>query len=206
MYIAVAGNIGAGKSTLVKLLSKAYALQPVYEAVDENPYLEDFYQDMPSYAFKSQIFFLAKRLEQHLGQVNNGDRLIQDRTIYEDAAIFAQNLFDEGLMDERDFASYKRMYEAIRLALRPPDLLIYVQASVETLKARIALRGRDYEQAIAETYLKRLNVLYERFIAGYDSSDVLIVSADQTDFIHNPADLPRLKNRLEQFGLVPPIL
>ena len=206
MYIAIAGNIGAGKSTLVKLLSDLYALSPVYEAVDENPYLEDFYKDMASYAFPSQMFFLAKRLEQHLSQVNPGSRIIQDRTIYEDAAIFARNLFEEGIMTARDFGTYQKMYEAIKLALRPPDLLIYLEASVSTLKTRIALRGRAYEQDIEESYLKRLNVLYESFIAGYDSSDVLIIRADKTDFIHNPADLLSLQSRLERFGLVQPLL
>ncbi len=206
MYIAVAGNIGAGKSSLVKLLSETYALSPVYEAVDENPYLEDFYQDMRSYAFASQMFFLARRLEQHIAQVNPGSRIIQDRTIYEDAAIFARNLFEEGIMSKRDFATYQRMYEAIKLALRPPDLLIYLEASVETLKTRIAQRGRAYEQNIEDAYLKRLNVLYETFIAGYDSSDVLIIRADETDFIHNPADSLSLQSRLERFGLVPPLL
>ena len=142
MYIAIAGNIGVGKSSLTALLAERYALEPVYEAVDENPYLEDFYKDMRRYAFHSQIFFLSRRLEQHLAQVNPGSRVIQDRTIYEDAAIFARNLFQEGIMDSRDFESYTAMYRAIQRTLKAPDLLVYVRASVSTLERHIKQRGR----------------------------------------------------------------
>ncbi len=206
MYLAIAGNIGAGKSSLTKILAEHYALSPVYEAVDENPYLEDFYRDMPRYAFHSQMFFLAKRLEQHLRLVNPGSRIIQDRTIYEDAAIFACNLYEEGTMDARDFKSYMQMYEAIRLALRPPDLLIYLQADLPTLRRRITQRGRAYEAAISDDYLLRLNSLYERWIGKYDLSAKLVIDADSLDFVHNSKDLAALLDLLRPYGLSTPIL
>ncbi len=206
MYLAVAGNIGAGKSTLTELLSARYHLTPVYEAVDENPYLEDFYKDMPRYAFHSQMFFLAKRLEQHLKQVNPGNRLIQDRTIYEDAGVFARALFEEGVMSARDYASYRRMYGAILQALRPPDLLVYLEASVPTLQRRIQQRGRSFEQGIGEAYLSRLNRLYERWIASYDLSELLVVPTDKRDFLHDATDREGLFELLERHGLSEPVL
>ena len=206
MYLAVAGNIGAGKSTLTGLLSQRYHLTPVYEAVDENPYLEDFYRDMPRYAFHSQMFFLAKRLEQHLTQVNPGSRVIQDRTIYEDAAIFARNLFEEGVMSARDYRSYCQMYQAISRALRPPDLLVYLQASVPTLQRRIAQRGRAYEQGIGEAYLAQLNALYESWIGDYALSELLVIPTDATDFLNDEQHRITLFDALEQRGLSVPVL
>lgn len=206
MYLAVAGNIGAGKSTLTGLLSARYHLTPVYEAVDENPYLEDFYADMPRYAFHSQIFFLAKRLEQHLRQVNPGNRLIQDRTIYEDADVFAHNLYQEGVLSARDYASYCRLYQAMLQALRPPDLLVYLRASVPTLRGRIRQRGRAYERAIPESYLTRLNDLYERWTASYDLSQLLVVETDERDFVRDEAARAELFATLEQRGLSAPVL
>lgn len=206
MFIAIAGNIGAGKSSLTEILSERYALEPVYEAVDENPYLEDFYQDMRRYAFHSQMFFLAKRLEQHLNLVNPGNRIIQDRTIYEDAAIFARNLYEDGVMDARDFRSYRQMYEAIGRALRPPDLLIYLKASLPTLRARIRQRGRGYEASISDDYLARLNTLYDRWIEAYDLSAKVIIDADEVDFVKRSGDLDRVLGVLEPYGLSTPIL
>lgn len=204
MYLALAGNIGVGKSTLTGILAERYRLHPVFEAVDENPYLEDFYLDMPRYAFHSQIFFLAKRLCQHLTEVNANERVIQDRTIYEDAAIFARNLFEEGVMEARDYRSYCQLYQAIAAALRPPDLLIYLRAEVATLRARIAERGRGYEASISTDYLARLNDLYERWIEGYDLSERLVIESDETDF-SDPADLAHLLDLLGRHGLtVPP--
>ena len=194
MYLAIAGNIGVGKSTLTGILAERYRLHPVFEAVDENPYLEDFYLDMPRYAFHSQIFFLAKRLRQHLTEVNTNERVIQDRTIYEDAAIFARNLFEEGVMEARDYRSYCQLYQAIAAALRPPDLLIYLRAGVATLRARIAERGRGYETSISTDYLARLNDLYERWVDGYDLSERLVIESDETDFL-DPADLAHLLGR-----------
>ncbi len=206
MYIAIAGNIGAGKSTLTELLSERYKLTPVYEAVDENPYLEDFYEDMPRYAFHSQMFFLAKRLEQHLNYINPGSRIIQDRTIYEDANVFARNLFENDTMNLRDYNSYKQMYEAILQALRPPDLLIYIRASVPTLQAHIRKRGRDYEINIAKDYLEKLNVLYETFIDTYTFSDIVVIDGDKIDFVESERGREEVLARLEHYGLSTPVL
>ncbi len=206
MYVAIAGNIGVGKSSLTRILARRYHLIPVYEAVDENPYLEDFYQDMARYAFPSQMVFLATRLRQHLAQVNPGERIIQDRTIYEDAAIFARNLFEEGVMDARDYHSYCLMYDAIRRTLRAPDLLVYLQAGLETLKRRIRLRGRQYEAAIDDTYLVRLNDLYQRWVAGFDLCEVVVVPTDDLDFVHDQSDRETLLRLLERRGLAPPLV
>lgn len=205
MFVAVAGNIGAGKSSLTRILAEHFALSPVFEAVDENPYLADFYQDMPRYAFHSQMFFLAKRLEQHVVQVNPGNRVIQDRTLFEDYSVFARNLFEEGVMDARDFGVYSALYEAMRAALRPPDLLIYLRASLPTLRCHIALRGRDFEAGVGDAYLLRLSRLYERWFGAYDLSPKLALDADALDFVNNADDLASV---LEQLGvwLMPPIL
>jgi len=205
VYLAVSGNIGVGKSTIVSLLAQEYGLTPVFEAVDENPYLEDFYRDMPRYAFHSQMFFLAKRLKQHLMLVNPGNRIIQDRTVYEDADVFARNLFDEGVMDRRDYGSYTLMVTAIKQALRPPDLLLYLRASLPTLRQRIALRGRSYESAISDSYLLRLNALYDHFIAQYDLSEVVVIDADDLDIVGRPGDRRRLLTMLAPYGLARPI-
>lgn len=205
MFVAVAGNIGAGKSSLTRALAQHYALSPILEAVDENPYLEDFYRDMTRYAFHSQMFFLAKRLEQHVGQVNPGDRVIQDRTIYEDAAIFAQNLFEEGVLGARDFGVYRAMYGAITRALRPPDLLIYLRAGLPTLRRHIALRGRRYEAGIEDAYLLRLNGLYESWFASYTLSPKVVLEADTLDFVHRERDLEGVLARLAPW-LAEPVL
>lgn len=206
MYVAIAGNIGVGKSSLTQILSDRYRLRPLYEAVDENPYLEDFYADMPRYAFHSQMFFLATRLQQHLRDVNPAERVIQDRTIYEDAAIFARNLADEGVMDARDHASYLRMYEAISAALRAPDMLVYLRASLPTLRKRIALRGRAYEASISDDYLERLNQLYESWVASFDLCEVVVVDTDGVDFVHDRKDLGRILETLEHVGLAAPVV
>lgn len=204
MYVAVAGNIGAGKSTLTRLASAHFHLTPVFEAVDENPYLADFYLDMPRYAFHSQMFFLAARLQQHLRLVNPGERIIQDRTIYEDAAIFARALYESGTMGTRDFASYRLMFEAIAQALRPPDVLVYLRASLPTLRRHIAERGRAYEQAIEDGYLLRLGALYEDWISSYTLSPVVVVDADCFDMLQRPSDRAAIFDLLEQHGLTVP--
>ena len=160
MFIAVAGNIGAGKSSLTALLAERFALEPVFEAAQENPYLADFYGDMPRYAFHSQMFFLSRRLQQHVSQVNPGRRVIQDRTLYEDAEIFARNLYDTGVLGARDFGVYSDMVGAVRGVLRPPDLLVYLRAGLPTLRRHIAQRGRVYEQNLGDDYLLRLGTLY----------------------------------------------
>lgn len=206
MFVAIAGNIGVGKSSLTRLLSERYRLDPIYEAVDENPYLPDFYDDMPRWAFHSQMFFLAERLRQHLRQVNPGERVIQDRTVYEDAAVFARALWHDGVMDDRDHDAYRRMYEAIAATLRPPDLLIYLRASLPTLRQRIALRGRAYESDIDRHYLARLNDLYDAFVRDYDLSRVVVVPADELDFVASHDDLEATFAMLEPYGLVPPMV
>ncbi|MCO5172738.1 MAG: deoxynucleoside kinase [Trueperaceae bacterium] len=206
IYVAVAGNIGAGKSSLTKVLSSRYHLSPVYEAVDENPYLEDFYSDMRRYAFHSQVFFLAARLKQHLREVNPGRRVIQDRTVYEDAAIFARLLHDDGVMDDRDHASYRTLYHAVLAALRPPDLLIYLRAGLGTLKRHIAQRGRAYEANIEDGYLLRLGDLYERWVEDYSLSPVVVVPADDLDFVNDQADLKKVLDLLERSGLTAPVV
>lgn len=206
MFVAIAGNIGVGKSSLTRLMSERYRLDPIFEAVDENPYLPDFYADMPRWAFQSQMFFLAERLRQHLRQVNPGERVIQDRTIYEDAAVFARALWVDGVMDDRDHDAYRRMYEAIAATLRPPDLLVYLKASVPTLQHRIARRGRAYESDIDEGYLARLNDLYDVFVRDYDLSRVVIVPADELDFVGSEQDLSHTFALLEPHGLVPPMV
>lgn len=206
MYVAVAGNIGAGKSTLTRLLSERFHLSPVYEAVDENPYLADFYQDMSRYAYHSQMFFLAARLRQHLAQVNPGERVIQDRTIYEDAQVFAAQLHHSGVMDRRDYQSYLTMYEAIRQALRPPDLLVYLRASLPTLRRHIALRGRSFEQRIDDGYLLRLGELYEDWLEAYDLSPIVVIDADRFDVVHRDFDRQAVLDMMERQGLAMPVL
>ena len=205
MFVAVAGNIGAGKSSLTEVLATSFALEPVFEAVDENPYLADFYADMPRYAFHSQLFFLTKRLAQHVSQVNPGHRVIQDRTLYEDAEVFARNLFETGVLDARDFSVYSAMVEAVRDVLRPPDLLIYLRASLPTLRRHIALRGRSYEALLSDAYLFQLGTLYERWFTAYDLSPKVVLDADALDFVHDEAALEELLTRLRPY-LAEPIL
>ncbi|GEM84291.1 deoxynucleoside kinase [Meiothermus hypogaeus] len=206
MYIAIAGNIGSGKSTLTGLLAERYGLLPVYEAVDENPYLADFYAHMGRWAFQSQVFFLAKRLKQHLEQINPAQHVVQDRTIFEDAFIFAQNLWLEGHLSERDWQTYLALYEGIAPALRKPDLLIYVRASVETLQAHIARRGRAYEQTIPTAYLASLNRLYEAWVGAYDLSPVLVISSDTVNYAEDEEARELMFRMLEAYGLSTPLV
>ncbi|RIH89820.1 deoxynucleoside kinase [Calidithermus roseus] len=206
MYIAIAGNIGAGKSTLTSLLSSRYALRPVYEAVDENPYLADFYQDMGSWAFHSQVFFLAKRLKQHLSEINDATYVVQDRTVFEDAHIFAQNLYLEGHLSERDWQTYMALYQGIAPALRKPDLLIYLEADLPTLQAHIARRGRAYEQSIPASYLEALNRLYAAWIASYDLSPVLVLPTQRLNFADDPAAQQEVFALLDSYGLALPFI
>ncbi len=206
MYIAIAGNIGSGKSSLTQLLSQRYALTPVFEAVDENPYLEDFYRDMRQYAFHSQVFFLARRLEQHLKEVNTGSRVIQDRTVFEDAAIFARNLRSQGLIDARDWQTYTSLYEGISPALRVPTLTVYIKCSLDTLLRRISKRGREYEQRIPSDYLEQLNAHYESFVDNYTLSPVITIPGDQLDFIEDRYALGWICGQLEAKGLDLPII
>lgn len=206
MYLAISGNIGSGKSSLTRMLSERYGLLAVYEPHAENPYLADFYADMPRYAFHSQVYFLSKRLEQHLSLINTARDVIQDRTVFEDAGIFARNLFEAGQMQERDWNTYLGLYRGILPALRTPDLLLHIDASLPTLQSRIAQRGRDYEQAIPAEYLLALNDLYDRWVSRYTHSPVIRLSGDALDFVHDEAAFEGICNTLEQKGYTPPLL
>ncbi|MBN2149628.1 MAG: deoxynucleoside kinase [Anaerolineales bacterium] len=188
-FIAVAGNIGVGKSTLVSLLAKNLGWQPFYEPVAENPYLADFYQDMHTWSFHSQIFFLTHRLRAHRQLLDHPTSAIQDRSVYEDAEVFAQNLYRQGLMGERDYQSYHELYCVLTEFLPPPDLVIYLRASVPTLQQRIAHRGRDYERRITAEYLQQLNSLYEEWIAHFALCPVLTVPADELDYVAHSGHL-----------------
>ncbi len=197
-FIAIAGNIGAGKSTLTGMLSAAFGWEPFFEANAENPYLADFYQDMPRWSFHSQVFFLGKRLEHHHELLQHPGTAIQDRTVYEDAEIFARNLYEQGKMTERDYRAYQQLYEAVSAFLPPPDLIIYLQASVDTLERHIQKRGRDYERSISTEYLDRLNRLYERWIDHWTTSDVLRLPIDHLDFQYNPDDFATIQQQITQ--------
>ncbi len=188
-FIAVAGNIGVGKSTLVKLLSHELGWVPFYEAVAENPYLPDFYRDMPAWGFHSQIFFLSNRLRSHRQLLDHPTSVVQDRSVYEDAEIFARNLHLQGSMDARDYATYRQLYEVLTEFLPPPDLVIYLRASVDTLGQRIARRAREYERRIAPDYLAQLNTLYEDWIAAFNLCPALTIPADDLDFVAHRAHL-----------------
>lgn len=184
-HIALAGNIGAGKTTLTEMLARNFGWDPHYENTENNPYLSDFYMDMRRWSFNLQIFFLSSRYQQIL-RIQEGNRtVIQDRTIYEDAFIFAPNLSDMGLMERRDFENYSILFESIASQLKAPDLLIYLRASIPTLVEHIQMRGRDYEGNISIDYLKRLNERYENWISGYKAGPLLIINSDQFDFFHN---------------------
>lgn len=182
-YIAVAGNIGVGKSTLVAYLAERYGLVPVYEPFAENPYLDDFYQDMQTWAFHSQMWFLSHKYRVHKELERTEGTLVQDRTIYEDAEIFAAHLHQSGHMHDRDWQTYDELYRAMRLALRPPDVLIYLRCSVKAIRKRIKQRGRANEQDIPRGYLKKLNGLYEHWIDGWDRSPVLTWDTESQDYL-----------------------
>jgi len=185
-FIAVAGNIGVGKSTLVKMLCEEMGWDPFYEPVADNPYLADFYADMPTWSFHSQVFFLTHRLRAHIQLAQHTNSVIQDRSVYEDAEIFAANLYRQGHIQERDYNTYRELYETATQFLPPPDLVIYLRASVSTLLKRISLRGRDYERTIAPEYLESLNNLYENWIENFVLCPVLAVPADDLDYVaHN---------------------
>ncbi|PIF05193.1 MAG: deoxynucleoside kinase [Draconibacterium sp.] len=197
MHIAVAGNIGAGKTTLSELLARHYKWTPHYEDVDENPYLNDFYNDMQRWSFNLQIYFLNSRFKQIVDIRKSGKTIIQDRTIYEDAEIFAPNLHAMGLMSSRDFNNYKSLFDLMVSLVKPPDLIIFLRASVPTLVNQIQKRGRDYENSIRIDYLKQLNDRYEKWIKSYKMGKVLIVNVDELDFTSNPEDLRFVINKID---------
>ena len=194
--IAIAGNIGVGKSTLTRLLADHLDWTPFYEAVDDNPYLADFYRDMPQWSFHSQIFFLSRRLRLLRNMLSHPGTVIQDRTIYEDAEIFARNLFQLSNMSKRDYHVYRGLYEEFIQFLPAPDLLIYLKASVPTLIERIHRRGRDFEQEVSPLYLQQLNELYEAWIEDFTLCPILIVPADDFDFVRFDNDFMTIKERV----------
>lgn len=197
-FVAVAGNIGVGKSTLVSMLCNRLGWQPFFEPVGENPYLADFYGDMRLWSFHSQIFFLTRRLRLHRELLDHPTSAIQDRCVYEDAEIFAQNLYMQGLMDERDYSSYRELYRVLSEFLPPPDLVVYLRASVETLRHRISNRGRDYERTITPEYLGQLNRLYEEWIASFSLCPVLTVPADTLDYVAHSGHLDLVAQKVEE--------
>ena len=192
MHIAVAGNIGSGKTTLTTLLAKHYRYTPHFESVDDNPYLNDFYKDMQRWSFNLQIYFLNSRFAQLIDLKEKGKPIIQDRTIYEDANIFAPNLNAMGLLTKRDFDNYLLLFGLMESFVSPPDLLIYLRASVPTLVAQIQERGRDYEEAIRLDYLSRLNERYEAWISTYEKGELLIIDVDDNNFHQSKEDLGKI--------------
>jgi deoxyadenosine/deoxycytidine kinase len=202
-HVAVAGNIGAGKTTLTELLSKHYKWIPQFEDVDHNPYLMDFYEDMPRWSFNLQVYFLNTRLN-HLLEIQRGtETVIQDRTIYEDAHIFAPNLHEMGLMSKRDFDNYYYFFQTLKSMVQPPDLLIYLKASVPALVGQIQKRGREYEENIRLDYLKKLNELYNKWIADYKEGPLLVIDVDKNNFDENEEHLGEVINKVDGmlFGL-----
>ncbi len=192
-FIAVAGNVGVGKSTLTRMLADRLGWEPFFEAVDDNPYLADFYQDMRQWAFHSQIFFLSRRLRHHHELLQRENSVIQDRSVYEDAEIFARNLYEQGAMSERDYRSYRELYEVLCAFLPPPDLILYLRADVDTLLHRIRKRGRAYEQDIDPNYLRQLNRLYDEWIDQFTLSPVLTIEAANLDFVAHRDHLDRIE-------------
>lgn len=197
MHIAIAGNIGVGKTTLTELLAKHYHWKPHFEQVEHNPYLDDFYADMQRWAFSLQIYFLSSRFDRVKKIRESGEEVIQDRTIYEDAAIFAPNLHAMGLLSDRDFNNYKSLFELMEHFIDPPDLMIYLRASIPKLVAQIQKRGRAYENGISIEYLSRLNERYEAWISEYDKGKRLIIDVDELDIVQKPEDLGLIISRID---------
>jgi len=197
-FIVVAGNIGVGKSTLVTMLCQKLGWQPFYEPETENPYLADFYQDMSRWSFQSQVFFLARRLHIHHQILHHTGSVIQDRSIYEDAEVFARNLNLQGNLSDRDYATYRSLYQTLAEFLPPPDLVIYLRASVDTLLKRIALRNREYEKSISPDYLDRVNRLYNEWITAFTLCPVLTIPADELDYVVKPEHLDLITEKVQQ--------
>lgn len=196
-HIAIAGNIGAGKTTLTQMLTKHYKWQPHFEDVEHNPYLVDFYEDMPRWSFPLQIYFLNNRLKSLLEIREGNESVIQDRTVYEDAYIFAPNLYDMGLMTKRDYENYSSFFESLKKMVKPPDLLIYLKASIPTLVDQIQKRGREYEENIRLDYLKRLNEFYNKWIDKYNDGPLLVIDADTLHFEENEEDFAEVVRRID---------
>lgn len=202
MHIAIAGNIGSGKTTLTRMLAKHYGWTPKFESVDYNPYLSDFYSDMGRWSFNLQIYFLNKRFQDVVTIARGNETVVQDRTIFEDAKIFAPNLHDMGLMSDRDFDNYRELFDLMMTLVSPPDLMIYLRSTIPGLIAQIEKRGRDYEQGIRIDYLSGLNKRYEDWIADY-TGKLIIIDKDNVDFLNRPEDFADITSRIdaELFGL-----
>jgi deoxyadenosine/deoxycytidine kinase len=197
-FVAIAGNIGSGKSSLTTLLAEKFGWKPYFESVEDNPYLSDFYGDMKRWSFHLQIYFLSHRFTSHKQIVESPGSVIQDRSIYEDAEIFARNLHEIGNMDDRDYKNYVALYHVMMEYLKPPDLMIYLRANVTTLKAQIAKRGRSYEQSISTEYLGQLNRHYESWIENYKLGPLAVIESDDLDFVHNPDDFVRVEEMVRR--------
>jgi deoxyadenosine/deoxycytidine kinase len=196
-FVAVAGNIGVGKSTLVEMLCVRLGWEPFYEPVSGNPYLEDFYADMSAWSFHSQVFFLTHRLRSHYKLGQHPSSVVQDRSVYEDAEIFAYNLFLQGHINQRDYQTYRDLYETTSRLLPPPDLVVYLRASIPTLLNRIERRGRDYERTISAEYLSGLNNLYEQWIENFSLCPVLSVPADELDYVSHTGHLRLIVEKVQ---------
>jgi deoxyadenosine/deoxycytidine kinase len=197
-YIAVAGNMGSGKSSLVRFLCQQFHLEPFFEPNDRNPYLDDFYADMKGFAFQSQIFFLIHRFRIHREMENRSATVVQDRTIYEDAEIFAESLHRRGILSARDHRTYRELYETLTRELKAPDLMIYLRCSTKSLMQRIARRGRKSEEKVPRSYVDRLNVLYEEWFARYDRSPTLVLPSDRMDYVTDLFDRHDLLQTIEK--------
>ena len=197
-FVAIAGNMGVGKSALTTLLSQTLGWEPFFEAVDDNPYLADFYRDMQKWSFHSQIFFLSRRLRHHREGLQHPHTVVQDRSVYEDAEIFARNLYDIGKMDQRDYSNYVSLFEVMTDYLKSPNLMIYLRASTDTLMQQISRRGRSFEQGIQREYLEQLNKHYENWISRYKRGPLLIIESDNLDFVNRQGDLEQIVRLVRQ--------
>jgi deoxyadenosine/deoxycytidine kinase len=198
-YVAVSGNIGAGKSSIVEFLCDRYDIRPFFEPNDENPYLADFYGDMERWSFQSQVYFLSAKFRLHQELDRYAHSVVQDRTIWEDAEIFAENLYRQKIMDERDYRTYRLLYQSIRGKIRPPDVMIYLRCPVRTVRKRIAMRGREMEQDIPVKYLRRLHRLYEGWIENYDLSPLVIVPTNKIDYVTDLVDQHDILTTIEKY-------
>jgi deoxyadenosine/deoxycytidine kinase len=199
IYVTIAGNIGVGKSTLVRILAQEFGWQPYYELVQDHPYLDDYYKDMPRWGFHAQVYFLSQRYEQHQEISDNPLSVCQDRSMYEDYEIFVKGLLEQGILSPRDFQTYRRLFRALSLSVDRPDLLVFLKASVPTLQARITGRSRPYERAIPDEYLATLNRRYELWMESWEICPVITFDSDRLDFVHKTEDQQHVVQRLRDY-------